>query len=121
VTDSDTYISVQVNRLTGARCSNRSFYKKRTDPKNRFRRSTDHPLPTLTPGAMAWPKWHSAEPSHRVRIARHRACHEGRPFTFTSAIARELADRAALARCLGTCSWYSSNKSYNRHTQWHIL
>ena len=33
-------------------------------------------MPTLTPGAMAWPKWHSAEPSHRVRIAHHRARHE---------------------------------------------
>ena len=33
-------------------------------------------VPTLTPGAMAWPKWHSAEPSHRVRIAHHRARHE---------------------------------------------
>ena len=32
--------------------------------------------PTLTPGAMAWPKWHSAELSHRVRIAHHRARHE---------------------------------------------
>ena len=30
----------------------------------------------LTPGAMAWPKWHSAELSHRVRIAYHRARHE---------------------------------------------
>ena len=33
-------------------------------------------MPTLTPGAMAWPKWHSDEPSHRVRIAHHRARHE---------------------------------------------
>ena len=50
--------------------------QKRPNTKSAFGRSADHPVPTLTPGAMAWPKWHSAELSHRVRIAHHRARHE---------------------------------------------
>ena len=44
----------------------------RTDPKKAFRALGRPSVPTLTPGAMAWPKSHSAELSHRVRIVHHR-------------------------------------------------
>ena len=45
----------------------------------------------------------------------------GRPFTFTSAIARELADRAALARHIRYKGSTSSSASCVARTQWHVL
>ena len=33
----------------------------------------DHPPPTVTPGLMAWAKWHAADLSHHARVARRRA------------------------------------------------
>ena len=49
---------------------------KTPESEKSFRALGRPSVPTLTPGAMAWPKWHSAELSHRVRIAHHRARHQ---------------------------------------------
>ena len=53
-----------------------SVHSRAARSRSGARALSNHSVPTVTPGAMAWPKRHSAELSHRDRIAHHRARHE---------------------------------------------
>ena len=82
--------------LLGPACCNSSCPKNGRTRKE-FRALGRRSVPTLTPGAMAWPKWHSAEPSHRVRIAHHRARHERAPIGTTELEIRQAGEIESLA------------------------